>query len=48
LLGLSIARRLARLMGGDVSWVSAPGEGSWFTLTIADQAAMGGVGVVAA
>jgi signal transduction histidine kinase len=48
LLGLSIARRLARLMGGDVSWVSAPGEGSRFTLTIADQAAMGGVGVVAA
>jgi hypothetical protein len=48
LLGLSIARRLARLMGGDVSWVSAPGEGSRFTLTIADQAAMGVVGVVAA
>ncbi len=34
-LGLSIARKLARLMGGDVSFSSAPGEGSVFRLEIA-------------
>ncbi len=33
-LGLAITRRLARLMGGDVSVVSEPGYGSSFTLTI--------------
>ena len=32
-LGLVITRKLARLMGGDVSFVSAPGEGSTFTLS---------------
>jgi len=34
-LGLSIARKLARLMGGDVTFVSTPGVGSTFRLEIA-------------
>jgi signal transduction histidine kinase len=33
-LGLTIARRLARLMGGDIHAQSAPGRGSTFTLTL--------------
>jgi signal transduction histidine kinase/CheY-like chemotaxis protein/HPt (histidine-containing phosphotransfer) domain-containing protein len=33
-LGLPISRRLARMMGGDISVASTPGEGSTFTVTI--------------
>ncbi|HEX8258344.1 MAG TPA: PAS domain-containing sensor histidine kinase [Allosphingosinicella sp.] len=33
-LGLYIARRLARLMGGDIAVDSAPGQGARFTLTL--------------
>ena len=33
-LGLAIARRLARSMGGEVALVSAPGEGACFTLSL--------------
>ncbi|MFN7056671.1 ATP-binding protein [Hyphomonas sp.] len=38
-LGLSITRKLARLMGGDVTVVSEPGRGSVFTLTFRAEAA---------
>jgi signal transduction histidine kinase len=33
-LGLPVSRRLARLLGGDLAVVSAPGEGSRFTASI--------------
>ena len=34
-LGLSISRRLARAMGGDLTAKGTPGEGATFTLTLA-------------
>ncbi|WP_135213085.1 ATP-binding protein [Vitreimonas flagellata] len=37
-LGLAITRRLARMMGGDVTLKSAPGQGSAFTLRIPARA----------
>lgn len=40
-LGLAISRRLARLMGGDLSVESAPGAGSVFTVSL-PLAAIGG------
>lgn len=40
-LGLAITRRLARMMGGDVSVQSVPGQGSTFTLTFLAGAASG-------
>jgi signal transduction histidine kinase len=33
-LGLTVSRRLAILLGGDVTGVSAPGEGSAFTVSL--------------
>jgi signal transduction histidine kinase len=36
-LGLAITRRLARMMGGDVTVTSAPGEGSVFTVRLPDD-----------
>jgi CheY-like chemotaxis protein/HPt (histidine-containing phosphotransfer) domain-containing protein len=41
-LGLSIVRRLAQLMGGDVTVQSAPGQGSTFTVTLVMAAAQPG------
>jgi CheY-like chemotaxis protein len=42
-LGLTIARSLARMMGGDVSVVSCPGAGTVFTLSILAEQASGPV-----
>jgi signal transduction histidine kinase len=33
-LGLSVARRLSRLLGGDLAFESSPGRGSRFTVTL--------------
>lgn len=37
-LGLAISRKLARLMGGDITLTSVPGEGATFVLTFAAEA----------
>jgi signal transduction histidine kinase len=39
-LGLAITRKLAQMLGGEVSFRSMPGEGSTFTLTIAAPPAL--------
>jgi len=36
-LGLAITRKLARMMGGDVTVVSEPGKGSVFTVRISAE-----------
>ena len=33
-LGLSVSRRLARMLGGDVTLISEPGQGSTFTVQL--------------
>ena len=38
-LGLSVSRRLARLLGGDITAESVPGKGSTFTLRLPLQGA---------
>jgi signal transduction histidine kinase/ActR/RegA family two-component response regulator len=40
-LGLAISRRLARIMGGDITVASRPGEGSTFRLTVKAEEATG-------
>jgi signal transduction histidine kinase len=37
-LGLAITRKLARMMGGDVTVASEPGKGSVFTVRLPDVA----------
>jgi signal transduction histidine kinase len=37
-LGLALSRKLARMMGGDVTVASAPGKGSVFTVRLPESA----------
>jgi len=39
-LGLAISRKLARMLGGDITFHSKPGQGSTFSLTIAARPAV--------
>ncbi len=47
-LGLAITRKLAQMLGGEVSFRSTPGEGSTFTLTIAAPPAVAPAAIEAA
>ncbi|HEX7088616.1 MAG TPA: PAS domain-containing sensor histidine kinase [Longimicrobiales bacterium] len=47
-LGLSVARRLARMLGGDVTVTSVPGEGSTFRLHLPEALPAGGRAVAGA
>jgi signal transduction histidine kinase/PAS domain-containing protein len=47
-IGLSVARRLARLLGGDITVTSRPGEGSTFTARVPRRMAEGRAPVPAA
>jgi signal transduction histidine kinase/CheY-like chemotaxis protein/uncharacterized protein YigA (DUF484 family) len=47
-LGLAISRKLARLMGGDVTVTSAPGKGSMFTVRLPGSADTQPIGLAGA
>ncbi|MGH7607126.1 MAG: ATP-binding protein, partial [Gemmatimonadales bacterium] len=42
-LGLTVSRRLARLLGGDLSVISRPGRGSLFTVRLPAATARAGL-----